>query len=169
MAPVTYHSNNNLLVRFQDHAKLGLFSDIGAGRPDPNLCEKLGNRLLKIAELPVRAVKDVGRKMQDPRYVTIALTATALLANSAIFYPTATRAVAVSVVTEVQNLLLKIDLAEWIRAGAYVGTCTAITGFGLRAEGRFTNEELMKQFYGVRNAKGNPAAMTHVEIRAEKN
>lgn len=168
MSSVTYRIHDNMFVRFVDHLKLGLSSNIGANRTEANRAEKAGNQLLKIAELPIHAAKGVARKMQDPRYVTVALTALALLGNSALFYPTETKQLVDRVVTEVQKILEHVDLAKWIRCGAFATSTIAIAGYGLRAEGRWTNTELMKNFYGTLKVEENPAGMWHSEILANR-
>lgn len=80
--------------------------------------------------------------MKDARVVTIATTAFALLANSFLFYP-------------VKTFVKMKAFCHWlpmppfwaVRFASYLSTCALIVAYGLRAYGRFSNHELMNQFY----------------------
>lgn len=137
---ITYKPQGGLWGRFVDHANLGLSKEI---RPHTtNLPEKLGNAILWTAEdLP----GIVWKRIQEPRIVTVALTAFTLLGNSFLFYPIRTWA-------NVKDFIHWLHLPPlWaVRAGTYFYTSSLIVGYGLRAFGRFSNTELMNQFYHLR-------------------
>jgi len=145
----TYNPNGNVFYRIWDHTVLGLHKDIGSRINAPrNIVEKGGDAVLWTVGLIPRAVKAIGKSFQDPRVLTIALTALALFAASLIFYPTATIAATKVVGTAVINLVKHIPF--WaVKLSAYIATCTTIVGAGLRAGGRFNNAALMKEFYGL--------------------
>lgn len=164
---VAYHSTSNIFVRFRDHATLGLADDLGTNVPQ-NLIEKVGNCLVSASWVPYNGIKSLVRKLEDPRVVTIGLTAIALLANSYLFYPTATHVVVTTGFTAAMTLVQNLDVLGKIRPVAYALTCIGIAGYGTRAEGRFTNSELMQNFYGVKGVSGNPAGMSYEQIIAIK-
>lgn len=166
---VAYHNNYNMLVRFIDHAKIGLYDDIGAERPSANLIENAGELLIYTSKIPYRTLKAVAKKVEDPRYVTVGLTALALAANSYGFYPERTQQVAEHAIEVVADLIKDINIQEKAWLGSYLFTCTGILGYGTRAEGRFLNTDLMKAFYGVnKDVKSNPAGMSNAEITVLK-
>lgn len=158
-----YNPNNSFFTRFIDHVGFGISSNLGSRKSDPNWCETLGNLTIKVAYAPVKGVKMVGHSFKDPRVVTIALTALMLLATTFAFYPTAT---ITALSTAGRFLWTALKLVPWqsVRLAAYVDVCLGIIGCGLRAEGRFTNAALMKDFYGVPNAKSNPVGMSRDQI-----
>jgi hypothetical protein len=164
-----FNASNSLPTRFFDHAKLGLSKRVELQNKEyqhrSNLIEKAGNGLLHIVGTLPRSIKWVGRQFQDPRVVTVALTVSALFLATLSFYPAVTIVATKAAFTAIHLMLSQIPL--WgVKLSAYVLTCTAITGFGARATGRFANADLMKAFYGLPQAHpGNPANMTIHEIR----
>jgi hypothetical protein len=80
--------------------------------------------------------------MKDPKVVTLALTAFAILAASFAFYPITTY------VTIKAGIALLPAVPLWtIRFAAYIATVGTIIATAMRAEGRFLNTELMNNFY----------------------
>lgn len=161
--------NNILPVRIFDHAKLGLskhvqFQDENY-KHKSNIIEKAGNGLIYVVGLLPRSVKWVGRQFQDPRFVTIALTATALFLTTLAFYPAVGIAAFKTTITGIKLLLSQIPLWS-VKFASYILTCATFAGYGARAAGRFYNTELMKAFYGLpADHPANPANMTIHEIR----
>jgi hypothetical protein len=106
-----------------------------------NVLEKIGDAGLWFVEEFPRKVWHVAK---DPRVVTIALTAMALLATSFIFYPSTTWFVVRTVITSC------IVPPLWaVKFSAYIATVGIIVAGACRAEGRFINSKLMKAFYGA--------------------
>jgi hypothetical protein len=137
MNKVFYNPEQDLFSRFMDHAALGLSKEIQDH--EENIAEKVGNAILWTAqELP----DVVWKKIQEPRVVAVALTNLALLTNSFLFYPAKTLATLKNVIT-----WLPLPPLWTLRAGTYLYTCSLILGYGLRSFGRFSNQELMAQFY----------------------
>ncbi len=129
-----YINQNDLLpVRFFSYAKLGLNKNIQPH--EKNLAEKIGDAgLTVVEELP----RKVWKFVRDPRVVTIALTAFAMIATSFAFYPATTLAVIKGAIT----LLPKVPF--WAAKFAlYIATISTILSYSLRAQGRFWNEALM--------------------------
>lgn len=164
---VAYHSDQNIFFRFRDHAKLGLASDLGEERPLANLCEKAGDVILNVVSLPYRGIGVLAKKAQDPRVATIALTALALVASTFVFFPVTSFNATVIAAKFTFHLIAKIPFI-YVKFAAYIATCSGILGLGLRAEGRFSNTQLMNQFYGTQNVNGNPARLTHRELLTYK-
>ncbi len=136
-----YQESSNLFQRFGYHVVLGLKKNIG----NREQCKK--NALEKIGDVGLALVEVVPGKiwsaMKDPRVVTVALTALALIAASFVFYPVTS------------FLLAKATIAVipfppfWaIRLSAYILTVTLIVSSACRAQGRFWNSQLMNKFYG---------------------
>ena len=138
MSSITYSSDNNIAVRCYNHARLGLQKDIQ--KHDPNLMEKFGNiGLWPLENLPRMTLNAI----TDPRVVTIALTSLAMLADSYGFYPEETTAG----VQAAWALLPTVPF--WtVKFATYIATIETIGSYGMRAEGRFINKELMGKFYG---------------------
>lgn len=141
MTPITCRTNANMVVRFIDHAKLGLSSTIQPH--EKNLLEKAG-------DLGMWAWENVPAKManavRDPQVVTVALTSLALYVDSLCFYPAET-----SHYTRVALALLP-TIPVWLpRFLSWTTSCELFASLGVRAEGRFRNKELMADFYGKRS------------------
>lgn len=139
---VTYGENNALPFRFIDNAKFALKKDLGEreGNLAPNLMEKIGNFGLSVAEeLPKRT----WQLLKEPRFVSLALTILALGANSYLFYPD----ISVHVVKAGLEMLPHVPL--WtVKFSLYLLISATISSFGLRAQGRFWNEDLKSKFWG---------------------
>ncbi len=142
---VNYHSNYSLPLRFASHFALGVKENIGPRDKTPkNLCEKVGDIYLwTIEHLP----RHIWNGFKDPRIATIALTSLALIATSFTFYPTIT-------VLMIKTLIIAIPFPQLlaIKFALYLYICGLIVSTALRAEGRFTNTQLMNQFYNPTNS-----------------
>ncbi len=137
MSLAIFQPQDTLWDRFLNHAQLGLSPVCLPHRK--NYIEGLGDLLLwpmeKLPEL-------ICEKMKEPRVITVALTALSWIANTFLFYPFDTWLKA----KEFIHWLPLPTLPE-LRFPGYVATCVMIVGFGLRAFGRFSNANLMREFY----------------------
>lgn len=138
-----YNTNANLFQRFGYHAILGLKKNIGSREGcEKNLLEKIGDAGLWIVEdFP----RKVWRCCKDPRVVTIAITALALIAASFLFYPSLSWIVAKAAIK-----LIPIPSLGILKFIAYLFTNMLIVAGACRAEGRFVNSALMNKFYSPR-------------------
>lgn len=139
---IQYRAEANLLARFVNHAQLGLTKNIQPHRE--TLPEMIGNTILwTVEDLP----RIISEKLKDARIVTVAMTALSLLANSFLFYPVRT-------FVKMRAFYRWIPLPPFwaVRFTSYLSTCALIMGYGLRAYGRFSNHELMNQFYHNKKA-----------------
>ena len=112
--------------------------------------EASGNAGLWCVEvLPFKIGKLVKEFCKDPRVITIALTAFALLANSYAFYPAAIREIGKEIVDAALALLPLISV-EKLKFAAWASSCALIAsaGFG-RALGRWSNEDLKTAYYNL--------------------
>lgn len=136
-----YHADNHLFARFGYHVVLGLKKDLGDRMEHPKKwLEKVGDAGLWIVEeLPCK----IWKGMKDPRVVTVALTALALLAASFLFYPSTTWLAAKAAIA-----ILPVPPFWAVKFSAYILTVSLILSSACRALGRFTNERLMNRFYG---------------------
>ena len=136
-ASVMYHPEDGLWGHFVSHAHLGLAKNIQPHRR--TIPEFLGDMILWTWEdLP----RITWEKIKDARIVTIVMTALAFLGNSFLFYPTRT-------LLHLRNFVRWIPWPPlWaVRFASYIYTSALIMGYGLRAFGRFSNHELMNEFY----------------------
>ena len=136
-ARVDYNPQDKLWGHFVSHAHLGLSRNIQLHQE--NIPELIGDIILfTVEELP----NILWRAISEARVVTVALTALSLLANSFLFYP-------------LKSFLKLKAFVHWLplppvwalRLASYLFTCALILGYGLRAFGRFSNHELMNDFY----------------------
>ncbi len=137
---VPYQGDSSLSVRFLNHTYLGLKGNLPGHEWDQEkYIERAGDFLLWSVE---RLPKIIWEKLKDPRAVTIALTALALLSNSSLFYPVLTR-------MYLAKAIAAIPLPPFwmVKFAAYIHTCSVIIGAASRAYGRFANEALMRRFY----------------------
>ncbi len=135
---VTYSAENNIAVRFYNHACLGLQKNIQDH--SRNFMEKIGDAgLWPLENIPTMALDAV----RDPRVVTIGLTSLAMLGDSFAFYPDET-----TCWLKAAWALVPIIPFWAMKFSAYISTVEIISSYGLRAEGRFANNKLMDQFYG---------------------
>lgn len=123
--------------RFIDHAKLALNSTIQ--KHEKNWAEKVGDIGLWPSEnLPQKAWK----LMKEPRWINFVFTTLALVGVTYAFYPQAT-------IEAAKRLARAIPLptVEQVKFGAYVTCIHHILSAAFRAEGRFSNTDLMNKFY----------------------
>lgn len=141
-----YQHNANLFQRFGYHVVLGLKKNLGEREDCPKkLLEKIGDAgLWTVEELP----KKIWRGLKDPRVVTVALTALALVAASFLFYPSISWMVAKTAIA-----LIPFPPFWAIRLSAYLLTVSLILSSACRAQSRFWNRPLMDQFYGPQGAQ----------------
>jgi hypothetical protein len=134
-----YQAHTSLRQRFQYHVALGLKKNIG-DRTDchKNIFEKIGDLGLIFIENTPRIVSKL---VHDPKIVTIALTALALIAASFLFYP-------VTTFLTLKTAVILIPPLWTVRLAGYIVTIELILASACRAEGRFSNTSLMKKFYG---------------------
>lgn len=164
---ITCNANSSLPVRFWDHARLGLWPTIQEHKK--NVCERIGDIGLWPAENVPRFIRD---SLCDPKVITVAMTVLASLANSYAFYPEQTHEHVVAVIKLVENIPF------WaVKFGTYICLSTSILACGARAFGRFTNPELMNQFYtevrilpliddiSPNSSKDNPSQLTPIPAR----
>jgi hypothetical protein len=131
---------------FFSHTKLALTGNPAQyGDYHKNLTEKLGNLLLYPSlNLP----KGLINALYNPKVLTVAFTALALIGVQFAFYP-----ITSALLLEKALVLISAYITpEIAKLAAYVFIQTAIVGLGTRAMGRFTNEGLMNKFYGVPTA-----------------
>lgn len=142
MLPAAQYNNLSLPVKFFHNLKWGLCSELEV-EYKKNKAEVLGDKgLWFIRDVP-RYVKNF---ITDPRVVTVALTALALVADSFLFYPTTT----LYTLKAAYAFLPHIPL--WaVKFACYIVTVETIISAFLRAQGRFFNEQLMAKLK-------NPAA-----------
>lgn len=130
-------------VGFDNHALMAFTSEpeklIGKKHNKNNL-EKIGGIFnWCVTELPKKIIP----AFFNPKVLAVAFTALALVAVQFSFYPItsflATKAICVFVVKHTPLFVLKISL--------YVFTQINVLGFGMTALGRFSNKELMNEWY----------------------
>lgn len=162
---IKYNPNSAIHLRIWDHAALGLKKNIGDRKETPrNIVEKGGDAILWTTGLLTRAVKELGKSLQDPRVVTVLLTVFALFLTTLIFYPTPTITAVKASYAFAAKLIVQIPF--WaVKFSAYILTCATILGAGLRAGGRFSNRELMNEFKGLpKDYPHNPARLYPSEV-----
>lgn len=165
----TYNPERNVIYRILDHAKVGLSKDIGDRKNCPrNIVEKSGDGVLWTLGLLPRGVKALGKSFQDPRVVTVALTALGLFTATLVFYPAMTAAATKAACIAIIHLVKHVPF--WaVKLSTYIATCATIIGAGLRAGGRFNNAALMKEFYNMpADYPRNPSRLYVSEIVKEQ-
>ncbi len=134
---VNYNKEEWLGSRFVNHFMLGIQKEIG--HHQKNLLEKAGDvGLFFIENIP----RKIWQGIKDPRVITIALTAFALLATSFIFYPLLTIAA-----IKLSFAFLPLIPLWTLKLSVYLTFVSVILSTAMRAEGRFLNADLMNQFY----------------------
>jgi len=139
MNNVSYTANSTIVWRFYEHAKLGLQAEIQPH--ERNWKEKIGDLgLWTLENFPGK----VWSMMKNPRWITFALTTISLMSVSYLFYPRVT-------VETLRKLgaLIPLPSMENVKFAAYLFTVGNIISAALRAEGRFSNQQLMDQWYGA--------------------
>jgi len=144
-------------VGFINHAKLAFNRSAGCKNEgqeafrtsiEKNRLEKIGNVMTwHITD----GVRKVFRAAKDPRVLTVALTALAMVAASFIFYP-ATTYLAVKA-----TFVFLGKYAPWavMKFSIYAATLLGILGTGVRTLGRFANKTLMNHFYASHSYRLN--------------
>lgn len=164
-----YHPDSNLLYRIWDHASFGLKKEIGnRENAPPNLIEKVGDATLWTVGLIPRSINAISKTFKDPRIATIVFTALGLFVTSLLFYPVTTFALTRVALMTTSNLMAQIPF--WaVKLSTYMTICATIIGAGLRAEGRFTNADLMKEFYRLPgDFPYNPSRFNPKEIMVQR-
>lgn len=163
-----YNAGDNWFSRVWDQTRFTLAKEILAKDCEykstgiPGALEKIGDAGLWIVEEFPRKVWTV---MNDPRVVTAAATAFAMLAVSFAFYPTATYLALKGVVA-----LLPVISFETVRFTAWAVSMVVIAsaGFG-RGLGRWCNTELRNHYYDApvqpvaQEGQARPAAQAPVD------
>jgi hypothetical protein len=129
-------------VGFINHARLAFNRNVEEDRSKipENFGEKLGNAMTwHVRGLP----KKVWKMANDPKVITVALTALAMLSVQMAFYPAAT---ALAAKTAVAYVAAHVPF-ETAKFGAYCLSMLFVVGMGTRTLGRFTNVKLMTSFY----------------------
>lgn len=126
-----------LAVRFANHFRMLTQDDPGAH--DENALEKIGDLL---AYPSVHLPGLIRRACKDPRVLTVALGALAMLADSYLFYPKETHECIKQAITYLNFITL-----ERARFAGWVGSLYQIAAVTTRALGRAFNSEYMDQFY----------------------
>lgn len=124
-----------------NHAGLTITNDVEKYtqvKYTPNRTETLGSAILwSFVQLPCH-IKNVATQ---PQIVVVALTAIALLSTVFIFHNSST--------TELAKLALKTTINHLTQAKVTVEVAmiAGITGWGIRAYGRLTNSDLLKNWH----------------------
>lgn len=141
---MTVQAKRNLeSVGFMNHARMAFTSDpqkLSGKIYKPHLLEKIGEKLSWcVTQMP----KKIWSAMHNPKVITVALTILAMTTVQFAFYPKITyiaiRTICVFIATRIPAHIAKLSV--------YVITQMNVLGFGIRALGRFSNEELMNNWY----------------------
>ncbi len=81
--------------------------------------------------------------VKEPRVMNIAIAALAMTSVSLAFYPAQTK----NVFTDIAKAI-PMPTREQVKFAAYLTIMAHIASFALRAEGRFSNYNLMQAWYG---------------------
>lgn len=130
-------------IGFINHARMAFTLDpqaLSGKIYKKNRLEKIGGLLnWCVTQLPKKA----WHALHNPKVLAVAFTALAMVTVQFAFYPTvsylATKAVCVFLANHISAYAVKISI--------YAFTQINILGFGVRTLGRFSNEELMKNWY----------------------
>ncbi len=141
MSAVTSHSSG-----FINHARFAFAKDPNVLLKEEdrgyekNRMEQAGDRFAwHVVELP----KLICEAFENPKIVTVALTALALFSVQLTFYPIITAQAIKASIIFASNYV-----PFWsVKMGAYLATQAAVLGFGMRALGRFSNDDLMAKWY----------------------
>ena len=134
-----YSSEDYLPKRFLNLVRIGTYPDNGYNY-EKNTGESIADVMLfHIEKLPQK----IGSLITDPRIVTLAISALAILAVSLAFYPGLT-------VLYIKTAIAAIPFPPaWaIKFAAYLLSVETILGYTLRAESRFYNKSLTSQIPG---------------------
>jgi hypothetical protein len=142
MINVNYQADSWIGNRFINHFILGVKEKIGTH--EKNTLEKAGDVGLWFIE---KFPRKVWCAAKNPKIVTIALTGFSLITVSFAFYPAQTTTVLKKTICQIIPNI-SFSTAKFAIYLTLVGTIIATS---MRAQGRFWNEELMKQFYSQNN------------------
>ena len=135
---ISYYAHSALPVRFFQHARFALTSNTGIEHIK-NLREKAGDYGLWAIQ---NLVPKIWHFVHEPRILNVFFTATAMLAVSFAFYPGKTK----EKLKEIRDKL-PLPTAGQIKCATYIGILFHLVALGLRTEGRFSNDLLMKAWY----------------------
>lgn len=127
--------------RFQNNLRFALRKETAIFRENfpPNKFEKIGNILTWFAYDFKEFILDI---LFDPRAITICFTLFAMILNALLFYPSDTW----DTLSTIFNWI--IDSINWsyVRFCLWILSEITIFGVGMRAFGRFSNQELLKHY-----------------------
>jgi hypothetical protein len=104
-----------------------------------NQIEKIGNKFSWFAY----GFKDFFVKIfADPGFLTICFTFFAMILNAFLFYPSETW----HILSTIINWIVNVINWDYVRFCLWLLSEVTIFGIGLRAFGRFTNQQLMKYY-----------------------
>lgn len=106
----------------------------------PNKIETFGNYLSWFA---FEFRHFVVRIVCDPRFATVLFTFLALITNSLLFYPSMT----FDVICDVGDMIVSLFNWDYIRFVLWFVSEVTIFGLGMRAFGRFSNQQLMHRYF----------------------
>jgi hypothetical protein len=139
---VIQEKTNIKSIGFINHARMAFTSDpeLLSGKDyKQNRLERVGRLLICVTQLPKKA----WHALHNPKVITVAFTALAMISVQFAFYPTAsylaTKAICMFIVQHIPAYAVKISV--------YVFTQINVLGFGIRAFGRFSNDELMNNWH----------------------
>lgn len=132
--------------RFQNNLRFALHKEAAISRVQvpPNKIEKMGDILSWFAYDFKEFILNI---LFDPRAITVCFTAVAMILASFLFYPSVTW----DTLSTIFNRI--IDWINWnyVRFSLWLISEITIFGVGMRAFGRFSNQELLKHYHD-RNA-----------------
>lgn len=128
--------------RFQNNLRFALCKETAISREKlpPNKIEKVGDVLSWVAYDFKEFVLDI---LFDPRVMTLFFTAVAMIFAALVFYPSHTW----NTLSTSFNWMM--DRVNWnyVRFCLWLVSEITIFGVGMRAFGRFSNQELLKQYH----------------------
>ena len=137
-------TTSSLPVRFWNHAVFGLRDEVAEElkheENTKNWCEKFGDRSVYITKNAIPNA--ISGCLKDPRVVTVALTALALITISLAFYPITT-----ALYLQAAWAAMPLPSFGAVKFAVYLWSCAAVVSLAARAQGRFCNAELMERFY----------------------
>jgi len=133
---VVYEPLRWMPARFIQLCKAGLYKNIYNNNKEnyePNFFGKIADGMLyHIDELPSK----IGNFIRNPRVVTIALTALAILAVSLAFYPTLT-----PIYLKLAISAIPLPPAWVVKFALYLLSVETILGYSVRAQSRFWSQK----------------------------
>lgn len=145
MFTMAYNPGRAGVVHFVQHALYGLKSNIDRYDNPKNFLEKLGDfGLWSLEKFPGK----LWALMEEPRWITLALTAIALATVSFGFYPKQT-----TDLTKLAFQVIPTPSFAHLKFAAYLFSVGNILSASARAYGRFSNENLMLSWYAGRDVR----------------